>query len=95
MKNTTQHPIKLKWASPRVLISILQKGIKCCLPEKFGVLCADPEGGGGGGQGSGPLANHKNKGFLSNTGLDSLKDHKSFKPASNVGPSSSRQRNAI
>ena len=36
----------------------------------------DPEGGGGGGGGRGsglPLKNHKNIGFLSNTGPDSLK----------------------
>ena len=50
------------------------------------ISCADPEGG----SGSGP--NHKNKGFLSNTGLDPLKtyDHKVTKPAFNVGPSSAR-----
>ena len=40
----------------------------------------DPEGGGGGG-GMGyrptpPLKNHKNKGFLSDTGLDPLKSTK-------------------
>ena len=36
--------------------------------------------------------NHKNKGFLSNTGLNPLKtyDHKATKPAFNVGPSSAR-----
>ena len=34
----------------------------------------DPEGGGGtGGPDPPPLKNHKNLGFLSNTGLDSLK----------------------
>ena len=44
---------------------------------------------GGGGQG-----NHKNIGFLSNTGPDPLKNHKATKPAFNVGPSSTRQRNA-
>ena len=40
-----------------------------------------------------PLKNHKNKGFLSNTGPDRLKHHKATKPALIVGPSSARQRN--
>ena len=44
--------------------------------------CVDPEGG----QGSDPLKNHKNIGFLSNTGLDPLKNHKATKPAFNVWP---------
>ena len=42
-----------------------------------------------------PPENHKNKGFLSNTGLDPLKNHKATNPAFNVGPSSARQRNTI
>ena len=42
----------------------------------------DPVGVGAG------LKNHKNIGCLSNTGLDSLKNHKATKPAINVGPSS-------
>ena len=58
--------------------------------------CADPEGGGTGGPDPPtPLKNHKNIGFLSNTGQDSLKNHKATEPAFNVGPSSARQRNAI
>ena len=52
--------------------------------------CADPEdggGGGGGGRGSGPtLKNHKNIGFLSNTGPGPLKYHRATKPAFNIGP---------
>ena len=55
-------------------------------------------GGGGGDRGMGtppPLKNHKNIGFLSNTGLDPLKNYKATKPVFNVGPSSARQRNAI
>ena len=49
-------------------------------------------GGGGGGRGSGPpLKNHKNIGFLSNAGPDSLKNHKSIKPAFNFVHSSARQ----
>ena len=39
--------------------------------------------------------NHKNIGFLCNIGPDRLNNHKATKPAFNVGPSSSRQRNAI
>ena len=39
--------------------------------------------------------NHKNIGFLGNTGLDPLKKHKATKPTFNVGPSSSRQRNVV
>ena len=35
--------------------------------------------------------NHKNIGFHSNTGSDSLKNHKTTKPAFNVGPSSAHQ----
>ena len=42
-----------------------------------------------------PLKNHKNKGFLRNTGPDPLKNYKATKPAFNVGQSSARQRNAI
>ena len=50
----------------------------------------------GGDRGSGsPLKNHKNIGFLCNTGPDPLKNHKATKPAFNVGPSSPGQRNAI
>ena len=45
-----------------------------------------------GDRGSAPLKNHKNIGFLSNTGPDPLKNHKATKPAFNVGPSSARQR---
>ena len=46
---------------------------------------ADPEGG----QGVlTPLKNHKNIGFLSNTGSDPLKNHKATKPTFNVGQSS-------
>ena len=55
-------------------------------------------GGGGGGQGVRtlpPLKNHKNIGFLCNTGPDPLKNHKATKPAFNVGPASARQRCTI
>ena len=51
-----------------------------------------------GDRGSGPppsLKNHKNIGFLSNTGPGTLKNHKAAKPALNVGTSSARKRNAI
>ena len=42
-----------------------------------------------------PLKNHKNIGFLCNTGLDPLKNQKATNPAFIVGPSYARQRNAI
>ena len=47
----------------------------------------DPEGGGGGGGEHGvlthpPPENHKNIGFLSNTGPDPFKNHKATKPDS-------------
>ena len=41
------------------------------------------------------LKNHKNIGFLSNIGQDSLKNHIATKPAFNAGPSSARQQNTI
>ena len=45
-------------------------------------------GGSSGGQGvRTPLKNHKNKGYLSNTGQEPLKNHKATKPAFNVRPS--------
>ena len=55
---------------------------------------ADPEGGAGGTDPP-PLKNHKNIGFLCNTGPDHPKNHKATKAAFNVWPSSARQRNAI
>ena len=46
--------------------------------------------------GPGPaLKNHKDIGFLRNTGPDPLKNHKATKPAFNFGQLSARQRNAI
>ena len=53
--------------------------------------CADPEGVGT----PHPLKNHKNIGFLSNTGLDPLKNHKTTKPAFNVGPSLTHHLNGV
>ena len=41
--------------------------------QQEGVTCADPRGGGWGGTGD--------LGFLSNTGLDCLKNHKATKPS--------------
>ena len=41
-------------------------------------------GGGGGAGVMDPLKNHKNLGFLSNTGPDCLKNHKATKPEFNV-----------
>ena len=45
---------------------------------------ADTEGGTGGPDPPPPLKNHKNIGFLCNTGLDPLKNHKATKPAFNI-----------
>ena len=42
-----------------------------------------------------PLKNHKNIGFLYNTGPDPLKNHKATKPEFNIEPSMARQQNAI
>ena len=53
------------------------------------------EVGGGGTGGPDPMKNHKNIGFLSNTGLDPLKNHKATKLAFNVGQPSTCQRNTI
>ena len=39
----------------------------------------------GGDRGSGPPKNHKNIGFLNNTGPDPLKNHKATKPDSILG----------
>ena len=76
--------------------SALFRKIKC---DITGISCdspfADPVGGGGEQGVRTPLKNHKNIGFLCNTGPDPLKNHKADKPAFNVGPSSARQRNAI
>ena len=47
-------------------------------------------GGTGGPDPPPPPKNHKNIGFLSNTGPDPLKIHKATKPACNVGPPSAR-----
>ena len=50
---------------------------------------------GAGGPDPPPLKNHKNIGFICNTGPDPLKNHKATKPAFYVGPAFARQRNAI
>ena len=55
---------------------------------RLSIAWADPEGGGGPDL---PLKNHKNIGFLSNTGPDPLKNHNATKPTFNVGPSSACQ----
>ena len=71
--------------------------LSCSYHKLHEAAWADPEGGGGGGGGGGgrgsgpPLKNHKNIGFLSNAGPDSLKNHKSIKPAFNFVHSSARQ----
>ena len=55
------------------------------MPAHFRV-CVCVGGGGGGGGGGGRGRNHKAIGFLSNTGLHPLENHKTTKPAFNVGP---------
>ena len=50
--------------------------------------CADPDRGQGV---QTPLENYKAIGFLSNTGPDSLENHKDTKPEFNIGSSSARQ----
>ena len=63
------------------------------IPNLF--TSSDLEGGTGGPDPPPPTKNHKNIGFLSNTGPDPLKNHKATKPTFNVGPTSARQQNAI
>ena len=76
-------------ASHRIVNEIVEN----CLPY---TTCADPEGGGAGGpELPPPLGKLQKYKFLSNTGLDSLKNHKANKPALNIRPSSARQQNAI
>ena len=70
-----------------VLFTLSKKG-------QAGLSWADLEGGGEQGVGT-PLKNHKNIGFLSNTGPDTLKIHKATKPAFSFGPLSARQGNAL
>ena len=78
-----------------ILPCFVLKPLRCVLEITLSITaCADPEGGGGQGAWT-PLKNHKNIGFLSNTCPDSLKNHKATKPEFNVGPSSTRERNAI
>ena len=66
-------------------------GLQCVVVAS----CVDPKGGGRGSGPPPPWQITKNIGFLSNTGLDHLKNYKATKPAFNDGPSSARQRNAI
>ena len=61
------------------------------------VAWTDQEGGGGAGGAEDPSPPEKLKtlGYLNNTGLDPLKNHKATKPVFNVGPSSACQQNTI
>ena len=63
-----------------------------CMPEthKRNKSYVDPEEGLG--VRTTPLENHKTIGFLNNTGLDFMENHKATKPAFNVGLSAARQR---
>ena len=62
------------------------------MPSSSHRAYANPEGGAACPD---PPENHKNIGFLRNTGPDRLKNHKTTKPAFNVGPPLARRRNAI
>ena len=55
----------------------------------------DQEGWGGAGVLPPPLQNHKNIGFLSNTGPDPLNSHTAIKLAVGVVPSSKRHQNGV
>ena len=102
-KNTSQQPLMRKWTGP------IDKSVKIgwTCEDDFTApksrlhywqnflpisSCADPERGTGG---LDPPWKITKIGFLSNTGPDSLKNHKATKSAFNVGPSLARQRNAI
>ena len=58
-------------------------GIGCC---KISVHAQGPDGGMGPDPPPPPLKNHKNIGFLSNTGPDPLNNHKATKPEFHVQP---------
>ena len=56
---------------------------------------ADQEGGTGGPAPPPPPEKSPNTGFLSNTGLNPLENHKATKLLFNIGPLSACQQNAI
>ena len=68
-------------------------GYKEYQQRPLAAMCGSREGGSGPPPPPPPMKNHKNIGFLSNSGQDPLKNHKATEPAFNVGPSSARQRN--
>ena len=86
-----------KVRSGELLAKLELEDLNLILREKASVVWAcgaswaDPEGAG---SPDPHLKNHKNIGFLCNTGPDLLKNHKAAKPAYNVGPTSAHQRNA-
>ena len=57
-----------------------------CFILSYQLSCADREGGGG----AGDQKNHKNVGFLTNTGPDPLKNYKVAKPVLARGDRDSR-----
>ena len=91
---------KVLLAYRRCLINIFKGELELhnlaltCKYFGFHQACADPEGEQGV-RTPPPLKNHKNIGFLRNTGPDPLKNRKATKPAFKVGTSSARQRNAV
>ena len=72
-------------------LSIWADSLKPCLPAHARIQ----RGGGGQSDWTTHLKNHKNIGFLSNTGPDPLENHKATKQAFNVGSSSAHQQNTI
>ena len=86
--------LKRKTKLPTV-IGLTTEHAVCCRIELRTRSVGGSRRGTGGPTTPPPLKNHKNIGFLSNTGPDPLKNHKDTKLAFNVGQSSAHQRNAI
>ena len=82
----TVYPLQLKFAGG------IKKVIKFGLPLQNISVKITGESMGGSRGGGGALKNHKNIGFLCDTGPDSLKNHKATKPAFNVGLSSAASK---
>ena len=80
--------IELQFLSMDIEIYTEATGEYSCIFDYVEVnnSCSDPERGSGGPTPSTPMKNHKHIVFLSNTCPDPLNNHKSTKPAFNVGP---------
>ena len=66
-----------------------------CECLSWGTRLMDGSRGETGGPISPAMKNHQNIGFLSNTGPDPLKNHKTTRPVFNVGPSSTLKQNVV